>query len=68
MTGKDDRKSAKGAPRREVAIEEAKTIHFLSLGCPKNRVDTEVMLRTVKGSVRAVCPASANSPRCAACT
>ena len=44
MTGKDDRKSAKGAPRREVAIEEAKTIHFLSLGCPKNRVDSEVML------------------------
>src|SRR5512132_283535 len=44
MTGKDDRKSAKGAPRHEVAIEEAKTIHFLSLGCPKNRVDSEVML------------------------
>ncbi len=25
-------------------MSEAKTIHFLSLGCPKNRVDTEVML------------------------
>ncbi len=44
MTGKDDRKSAKVAKRSEVAIEEAKTIHFLSLGCPKNRVDSEVML------------------------
>jgi ribosomal protein S12 methylthiotransferase len=32
-----------GLPREE-AIEEAKTIHFLSLGCPKNRVDSEVML------------------------
>ena len=44
MTGMDDRKSAKVAPRKEVSIEEAKTIHFLSLGCPKNRVDSEVML------------------------
>ncbi|MBK8171530.1 MAG: 30S ribosomal protein S12 methylthiotransferase RimO [Sandaracinaceae bacterium] len=25
-------------------MSDAKTIHFLSLGCPKNRVDTEVML------------------------
>src|SRR3954467_2110082 len=44
MTGKDDRKSAAAAPRREVTIEDAKRIHFLSLGCPKNRVDSEVML------------------------
>ena len=44
MTGIDDRKSTKAAPRKEVSIEEAKTIHFLSLGCPKNRVDSEVML------------------------
>ena len=26
-----------------------KTIHFVSLGCPKNRVDTEVMLGTSAG-------------------
>jgi ribosomal protein S12 methylthiotransferase len=44
MTGKDDRKSARVAPRDEATITEAKTIHFLSLGCPKNRVDSEVML------------------------
>jgi len=44
MTGIDDRKSARVAPRNEAVITEAKTIHFLSLGCPKNRVDSEVML------------------------
>ncbi len=44
MTGMDDRKSAGVAPRKEAVITEAKTIHFLSLGCPKNRVDSEVML------------------------
>ncbi len=27
----------------------AKTIHFVSLGCPKNRVDTEVMLGVAEG-------------------
>jgi ribosomal protein S12 methylthiotransferase len=27
-----------------VSAERKKTIHFVSLGCPKNRVDTEVML------------------------
>lgn len=26
-----------------------KTVHFISLGCPKNRVDSEVMLGTVRG-------------------
>src|SRR5687767_13907054 len=25
-------------------MSEVKTVHFVSLGCPKNRVDTEVML------------------------
>src|SRR4051812_9918149 len=25
-------------------IEQRRTIHFVSLGCPKNRVDSEVML------------------------
>jgi ribosomal protein S12 methylthiotransferase len=53
MSGKDDRgrasaplrpDAAKGGSRSEVAIAEAKKIHFLSLGCPKNRVDSEVML------------------------
>jgi ribosomal protein S12 methylthiotransferase len=27
-----------------VSVQPKKTIHFVSLGCPKNRVDTEVML------------------------
>jgi ribosomal protein S12 methylthiotransferase len=53
LRGKDDRGRAPApakpgaepvAPAPEVAITEAKTIHFLSLGCPKNRVDSEVML------------------------
>jgi len=26
------------------------TIHFVSLGCPKNRVDTEVMLGVAEGA------------------
>jgi ribosomal protein S12 methylthiotransferase len=44
MSGRDDR--AKKAPGKAIApvISEAKTIHFVSLGCPKNRVDSEVML------------------------
>jgi ribosomal protein S12 methylthiotransferase len=43
MSGRDDRK--KRAPStKEPEITEAKTIHFVSLGCPKNRVDSEVML------------------------
>jgi ribosomal protein S12 methylthiotransferase len=29
---------------RPPAVSQQKTIHFVSLGCPKNRVDTEVML------------------------
>src|SRR6202034_650660 len=32
----------KDAPRSMPSSE--RTIHFVSLGCPKNRVDTEVML------------------------
>src|SRR5438067_6731742 len=27
-----------------MSSDSARTIHFVSLGCPKNRVDTEVML------------------------
>jgi ribosomal protein S12 methylthiotransferase len=30
--------------------ERAKTIHFVSLGCPKNRVDSEVMLGVARGA------------------
>lgn len=52
MSGRDDRArapSAKDSPSAasapgEVRVEEARTVHFLSLGCPKNRVDSEVML------------------------
>jgi len=32
------------APGAHRATGERKTVHFVSLGCPKNRVDTEVML------------------------
>ena len=32
------------APARLAAAAGAPTVHFVSLGCPKNRVDTEVML------------------------
>src|SRR5690606_25575907 len=28
---------------------EPRTIHFVSLGCPKNRVDSEVMLGVARG-------------------
>ncbi len=46
MSGKTGRAKKKrdvdGAPVR--ATPMAKTIHFVSLGCPKNRVDSEVML------------------------
>ncbi|HWA76379.1 MAG TPA: 30S ribosomal protein S12 methylthiotransferase RimO [Polyangiaceae bacterium] len=35
--------SALSSEAREASDEE-RTIHFVSLGCPKNRVDTEVML------------------------
>ncbi len=44
MSGRDDR-AKKGASKLGApVISEAKTIHFVSLGCPKNRVDSEVML------------------------
>jgi ribosomal protein S12 methylthiotransferase len=42
QTGRDDRPKRKGA--EAPAQHAAKTIHFVSLGCPKNRVDSEVML------------------------
>src|SRR5881392_1252923 len=29
---------------------ELKTVHFVSLGCPKNRVDTEVMVGVAEGA------------------
>ncbi|MDX2023621.1 MAG: 30S ribosomal protein S12 methylthiotransferase RimO [Deltaproteobacteria bacterium] len=32
------------SPASRVARGDRKTVHFVSLGCPKNRVDTEVML------------------------
>src|SRR5262245_24167659 len=34
----------------EPAISDARTIHFVSLGCPKNRVDSEVMLGVARGA------------------
>ncbi|HET9958542.1 MAG TPA: 30S ribosomal protein S12 methylthiotransferase RimO [Polyangiaceae bacterium] len=34
----------------ETAAPEGPTIHFVSLGCPKNRVDTEVMLGVAERS------------------
>jgi ribosomal protein S12 methylthiotransferase len=43
QSGKDDR-AAKKKQAAPPAAPEAKTIHFVSLGCPKNRVDSEVML------------------------
>src|SRR3954447_13919276 len=30
--------------------EELRTVHFVSLGCPKNRVDTEVMVGVAEGA------------------
>src|SRR5689334_21028250 len=41
-----------GAPpeQAEQAEPPAKTIHFISLGCPKNRVDSEVMLGVARGA------------------
>jgi ribosomal protein S12 methylthiotransferase len=48
MSGKNDRPSKKrAAPAAGADAPVAaapKTIHFVSLGCPKNRVDSEVML------------------------
>jgi len=34
---------------RAVIDRDKKKIHFVSLGCPKNRVDTEVMLGVSDG-------------------
>ncbi|MEO7327982.1 MAG: MiaB/RimO family radical SAM methylthiotransferase, partial [Minicystis sp.] len=44
MSGRDDRKKKGASTLAAPVISEAKTIHFVSLGCPKNRVDSEVML------------------------
>ncbi len=39
------------APRaRREAVEALRTVHFVSLGCPKNRVDSEVMLGVARGA------------------
>ena len=40
--GGDSGEGGDGAPRR--------TVHFVSLGCPKNRVDSEVMLGVARGA------------------
>src|SRR5689334_5312203 len=53
MSGKDDRPAKKRAaakPPVETVSEGPKTIHFVSLGCPKNRVDSEVMLGVAHGA------------------
>src|SRR4029079_3257425 len=34
----------------EGRMKPARTIHFISLGCPKNRVDSEVMLGVAGGA------------------
>jgi len=39
------RKTGSGSPQ-----SRAGKVHFVSLGCPKNRVDTEVMLGVAEGS------------------
>ncbi len=45
QTGKDDRSKPPKAKAAKPSAHQVpqKTIHFLSLGCPKNRVDSEVM-------------------------
>ncbi len=48
-TGKDDRGPKKKASPA-AAAPAAKTIHFVSLGCPKNRVDSEVMLGVARNA------------------
>ena len=52
QTGKDDRKPKRAPAGKAAAPAEApqKTIHFVSLGCPKNRVDSEVMLGVARGA------------------
>ncbi len=37
-------KSAKAVSTKPTATKDKKTVHFISLGCPKNLVDTEIML------------------------
>ena len=49
QTGRDDRKPSRARPA-PAQPPEAKTIHFVSLGCPKNRVDSEVMLGVARGA------------------
>src|SRR5262245_19809266 len=39
-----------GAPPDHAAAVPAPAVYFVSLGCPKNRVDTEVMLGMSQGS------------------
>jgi ribosomal protein S12 methylthiotransferase len=38
------------APHRPAAIAEGQRIYFVSLGCPKNQVDTELMLGQVRAA------------------
>lgn len=47
LSGQPDKPKRRAAPE---AVAEAKTIHFVSLGCPKNRVDSEVMLGVARGA------------------
>jgi ribosomal protein S12 methylthiotransferase len=47
LSGKPDKPRHRAAPEKS---GEAKTIHFVSLGCPKNRVDSEVMLGVARGA------------------
>ncbi len=46
----DKSKPASPAPNARAHARKKKTIHFVSLGCPKNRVDTEVMLGVAERS------------------
>lgn len=42
--------SSSALPTEPPSAEAARTVHFVSLGCPKNRVDTEVMLGHTAGA------------------
>ena len=52
QTGEDDRAPKRAASKRPAprSPESERTIHFVSLGCPKNRVDSEVMLGVARGA------------------
>ncbi len=48
-------------PVQEQKIREPQKVHFVSLGCAKNRVDTEVMLGVACGTGASLCEAAADA-------